>query len=134
MEMRAGLHIKKAFRCWLCLCLMTLATMPAPAQPIRGYTIKDGRMYIMLERKIADPDLHAFIDKYDLDGIGLWQMVKSNKFDSLEKEGWEVMVHNETGYVISKKLEATKQFEFPADKITWGQSANLARFPSVSSK
>src|SRR5690349_14881602 len=136
MEMRATQHIKRALMRWLCMALMTVANLPAQSQPIRGYTIKDGKMFITLDRKISDVELNEFIKQYDLDGIGLWQLVKTRKHDSLEKEGWQVMVHNEVGFMISKKLEGLNNFEFPADKINWNQDKNdfLGRFPSVSSK
>src|SRR5215203_5179431 len=111
MEMRTTWNMKEALRRWFCMVLITVATIPASTQAIHAYTIRDGKMFITLDRKIDEKDLKDFVEKYDLGGIGLWQLVKTNKHDSLDKEGWLVVVHNETGFVISKKLESTETFE-----------------------
>lgn len=129
-------HIKIFLLRWFCMVFMSMSTVHLSAQAIRGYSIKDGKMYIVLDRKIADKELKEFIEKYQLEGIGLWQLVKTDKHDSLEKEGWQVVAHDKTGFVISKRLESAESFEYSPDKITWHLDKNdfSSRFPSVSNK
>ena len=136
MEMNAARHIKQVFTCWLCIAVFSIAPVFVHAQPIRGYSIRDGKMYIMLDRKISDKELGDFIDKYDLSGIGLWQLVRNNKHDSLDQEGWQLVETNEVAYIISKLLEGADNYENPADKILIMQKENdfSSRFPVVSAK
>ena len=79
MEVSAPRHIKYLLLRWFCITLMTVVCGSASSQPIRGCTIKDGKMYIMLDRLISERELGEFIERYDLAGIGLWQLVKTKK-------------------------------------------------------
>ena len=52
MEIRAALHIKKLIACWVIGAVCCFAPGYVRAQPVTAYTIKDGKMYIMLDRGI----------------------------------------------------------------------------------
>ena len=55
--MRAAQHIKSVFL----VALVTVANLFASAQPVSGCTVKDGKIHIMLDRKIGDVELNQFI-------------------------------------------------------------------------
>jgi hypothetical protein len=133
MEMSAVQHIKKLARLLCCLLLLGLAWPMSAQPPVRGCSVKDGKLFVVLDRGINDKDLAAFIEKFDLRNIGLWQLVKTNKQDSLNKEGWKVEEVNEIGIVVSKKLEGFDNLKIPANILysrDLDDHANL--FPSVS--
>src|SRR5688572_10429204 len=136
MEMNTARYIKKVFACWLFWAAFCLVPVFVKAQVPGGYTIKDGKMFIILDRGIKDNELRDFIEKYDLGGIGLWQLVKTRKHDSLDQEGWKLEEMNEVVYVISKLLEGADNFENPANKILLTQKENdfSSRFPVESTR
>lgn len=124
--------IRKLVRMWVCLALLFVC--PDLAAQKSGYTIKDGRMFIAVDKTISDAALDSFIVQFDLADLGLRQLVKGNKADSILKQGWKVLVQNETAILISKGLEALENFDNPINKIriTEKHEDPGARFPAVS--
>ena len=118
---------------FLCMAMLLLCN-DVVAQD-RSYTIRDGRMYIAVDRKIDESSLDSFIVQFGLVDLGLKQLVRQNKADSLLKAGWKITMQNETGIVISKALEAFGDFDGPVGKImlTEKQEELASRFPAVSS-
>lgn len=106
------------------------------AQQMRTYTIKDGRMYISVDKQITDAALDSFIVQFELHDLGLKGFLRNNKRDSLLNQGWKIMVQNETGIVISKSLEAFENFDDPISRIMLTEKLEdfAVRFPVVSNK
>lgn len=89
----------------LCAFLALLLSTTNFAQPLKTYTVKNGKMYIQLPRDIKPAALDSFIVQYDLADLGLKTFLKTAKADSLQKFGWRIDANNEAGIVLSKALE-----------------------------
>jgi hypothetical protein len=89
--------------------------------PAKAYTIKNGKMYVSLSKKINDRALDSFITRYNLFDIGLKQFVKTKSADSLKKSGWNININNNELFVISKALTAVNNINNPADKIIFAE-------------
>ncbi len=128
-------HKKYMVRLWVFLAALLCCTQLF-AQEQKKLTIKDGRMYISLDKKISDAALDSFIVQFELKDLGLKSFLRKNKNDSLTAQGWKIMVQNETGIVISKILDALENFDDPLSKIlfTEKQEEFAVRFPVVSNK
>jgi hypothetical protein len=105
------------------------------SQPLKSYTIKDGKMQITLSKKITDRSLDSFIAQYDLYDLDLKSLIKKNSPDSLRKQGWRVETNNTVSCVISKPLMGLEDIFSPADKIMFTEkNQDFSRdFPVVSS-
>jgi len=126
-------------RRWMALCMGILFLLSATpckvaAQRSNGYTIKDGKMYILLNKKINDASLDSFITKYNLFDLGLKQFIKNQFYDSLIRQGWKIDSSDKKMVVISKALKAFSKINNPADKILFTEKhPTLAeRFPAVN--
>ncbi|MGC4038064.1 MAG: glycogen-binding domain-containing protein [Chitinophagaceae bacterium] len=123
-----------AFCLYALLCLL-LFTPPVIAQePVKVYGVKDGKMYIKLNRSITDASLDSFIVQYELYELGLKSFLRDHSRDSLEKAGWWIEVDNAKSVVINKPLKSFKDVINPADKILFTDKEReiARRFPSVS--
>ena len=123
MEVKAATYkIKMLVLCLCALFLVAVANVKVAAQPsVRDYTVKNGKMYISLSRKIKESALDSFIAKYNLYDLGLKQFVKTNSPDSLNKLGWQININNQQIFVISKVLKAFDNIRNPADKIIFAE-------------
>lgn len=106
----------------------------ANAQPIRKYSVKDGKMFISLGKDLSQQELKDFINQFDLQNLALERFLTSGFSDSLKKAGWKVEMENNAGIMISKVLESFDEINNPADRIlfTNAEPSLPARFPSVS--
>lgn len=114
MEMRTS---------FLVVCIL-LALVPGKAhsqdeKPMReaSYTIKDGRMYITLDKHIDKAKLDKFVQQYDLDELGLPRVLSSKHFDKLLKNGWSIDLNNRTRLVISKLMQGVGQLANPEKRM-----------------
>lgn len=129
--------MKKTIKAWLvrlaCLLVFSLVTTAIHAQE-KIYTIKDGKMYIQLSKKIAEAELDSFIINFELADLDLKRFLRTGIADSLVKLGWKINVNNETGIVISKSLMAIDNIINPGQKIIFsGDHPDFsAAFPAVS--
>ena len=67
------------------------------------YTVKDGKMFISIDKKISLPSLDSFIIKFGLQDLGLHTLIKNNNGDSLTQQGWTITFVNGLN-IISKPL------------------------------
>lgn len=106
-------------RTGLCILLFFAATgFTSWSQEVRGkYSIKEGKMYIMISKAITDASLDSFIAQYGLYDLPLKQFLKTNIQDSLQKLGWEIEKNNNSETILSKSLMAFEEFDSPADRI-----------------
>src|SRR5689334_17733802 len=100
MEMkRTGNWWCSVVRVFLCTCLfIVFAQLLFAQQPLKNYSVKDGKMYIKISRQIKESSLDSFINQFDLDDIGLKQLIKTNKADSLQMLGWKVELNDPLGF------------------------------------
>lgn len=125
----------------LCLCLLLL-TAPMVQQRVcaqegvKKYTVKNGRMYIELSKKLAEPVLDSFIRQFDLQELALKEFIRQNLRDSLHVHGWVLEKNNDAFFVISKPMFGFENLDNPAAKILFTEkhvnSGSL--FPAVSSQ
>jgi len=115
----------------LCLLMLLSSAIVSLAQPLKAYTVKNGRMYVQLEKDIRLTALDSFVSDFDLRDLGLFSFIKFGNKDSLEKQGWKIEVNNETGFVISKTFEPFNADQISKDIFT-NNSQFIAMFPSVN--
>ncbi len=137
MEMRGVFHhMRKLLQVACCISVLTmLGTTKAIAQePVKAYTVKDGRMFIALSKQLSEASLDSFIAKYDLTDLALKEFIRGLYRDSLKRMGWKIDLDNSKLFVISKKLGSYDDLQNPANKIMLAdKNASLAeRFPAVS--
>src|SRR6476620_9277203 len=113
-----------------CALLLLLSTI-TKAQPLKAYTIKNGRMYVQLPKQISKADLASFVEQYDLADLDLASFLKTNNPDSLLRQGWKIETNNEVAFVISKKLEPFTGLSKVDDKIFFNDHLNVL-FPAVN--
>src|SRR5215203_5042656 len=97
------LHMVRIFLCTLFF--FTITWPAARSQEAAGkYSIKEGKMYIMLSKAITDATLDSFIAQYGLFDLPLKQFLRTNIQDSLQKLGWQVEQNNKHQALLSKSL------------------------------
>jgi hypothetical protein len=137
MEIRSAIgKIGRLVQLRMWVCLFLLYSPELFSQPtFKSYTIRDGKMFITLGRKIPDASLDSFISQYDLYDLDLKEFIKTNRTDSLKKLGWSIDVDNKVGYVLSKRLGGVENIMDPATKIIFAENDPrlAAMFPPVSS-
>jgi hypothetical protein len=105
------------YRCIILLLLMVPFKSMAQEPPVKHYSIKDGKMYITLSKKISEPSLDSFINQYALNDLDLKGSIKTNTTDSLKKLGWKIDINNGELLIISKLLMGIDNINTIADKI-----------------
>jgi hypothetical protein len=133
MEMK-GVHMGKLVRCFAVLCIFLFFSWAAEGQSLKTYTIRNGKMLIMLNKNISDASLDSFINQYDLHELGLKTFLRKNSPDSLRKQGWNVELNDAASCAISKALVGSEDITNPADKFIFNKDHDFsAEFPVVSS-
>ncbi|MGZ8544188.1 MAG: glycogen-binding domain-containing protein [Flavisolibacter sp.] len=131
------MEIMKTIYAWLmrlaCVLVFSIMTLSGHAQE-KLYTIKDGKMYIQLSKKIGEAELDSFINSFELADLDLKRFLKTGNADSLVKLGWKINVNNEIGIVISKSLVAIDNIINPGNKIIFSNDhPDFSQvFPAVS--
>ncbi|HWI90492.1 MAG TPA: hypothetical protein VNT20_04415 [Flavisolibacter sp.] len=88
----------------LLICFLACFELYSSAQ-VAAYAIKNGRMYIQMEKKMNENAIDSFITQYELQDLDLKTFIKTNKIDSLQKLGWKIDIDNESYFIISKQFE-----------------------------
>lgn len=116
---------------WLMLCT---AVSGLAQTPVKSYTVKDGRMYIALGKKLQDASLDSFIAQYDLQDLALKQFIRGRLLDSLAKLGWKLNINSSELFVISKPLMGVDNLTNPAEKIIMAEKkpSFAEMFPAVN--
>ncbi len=116
-------------RILVCLCfIVAIGHKGTFAQKV--YTIKDGKMYIELSKKISEVDLDKFISQFNLSGIGLKNFIQKNDPDSIYKNGWKINKNNNEVIAISKPLVSSDDINNLAEQLVLSVAD---RFPAVRS-
>jgi hypothetical protein len=140
MEIKLTNHTKhglvRFLRCVMVMLFLGLG--PASfSQWTPTYTIKNGKMVIILGKDTKESALDSFITKFELNDLDLKNLVRTRSTDSLRKLGWDCVFDNNLGYLISKPLLGNKNINYgnPENKIMLTEKSNFAeRFPVVSSR
>jgi hypothetical protein len=136
MEVRStGSFYKTLVRVACSLFIVMAVTLAVAAQDLLPrYTVQNGRMVIELNKQLRQTMLDSFIVQYELDNLYLNDLLRSNKRDSLLKQGWQIDLNNADQLVISKPLFAGYDMQNLVDRILHtDKSAPLAsRFPAVN--
>ena len=137
MEIKSvhGFRLQLLHFCWCAL--LTLATMELSAQEhFPKYIVKNGKMYIELDKKLSMAALDSFIVQFELQDLELKQFVRNNHPDSLLKRGWKVEIAEGSYLLISKPLMALENISNPVSSILAMQKSQdlAAQFPSVSNR
>ena len=118
MEIKSTIHIRKLLvRFCLFTCALLYVIQLQAQYTLRSYTIKNGKMYIELNKQIRASSLDSFIVRYALTDIGLKQFITTNNPDSLNKLGWQIEQNDQHTFIISKPLMALNDVSDPAARI-----------------
>ncbi|MBK7097067.1 MAG: hypothetical protein IPH58_00185 [Sphingobacteriales bacterium] len=98
------------------------------------YYLKEGDMYISIEKKINQKELNDFIRQYDLKELSLPKLLESNNDDSLKLAGWSVATNSKTLLLIKKTLQPLDDISNTTYrvKVSSASASSSARFPSVN--
>jgi len=114
--MRMG---RKGFRVLIVSVLLNFlanSTLYAQEQG-RVYTIKNGKMYIELNKDLPVASLDSFIERYELYDLSLKSFIKTNNEDTLKMRGWRLEKNNSLSFAISKPLIGSEDLNNLAEKI-----------------
>lgn len=103
--------------CFVVIAALLLLLCAAVTTHAQVYAIRDGKMYIKIDRKISSADLDSFIVRYELADLDLKNFIKTNQGDSLIKLGWHIDLDNEISIAITKPLISSEDLSDVADKI-----------------
>ena len=102
MEMKKSRHTKH----WLVSLFILLSCFVQHSwAQVAACSIKNGRMYIQMEKGLKASSIDSFIIQNELEDLDLKTFIQSNKDDSLKKLGWKVEINNESYFVISRAFE-----------------------------
>jgi hypothetical protein len=82
-----------------------------------SYTIREGRMYIRIMKKIGKGTLDKFVDKYDLGDLDLGKALASGQLTQLTRNGWRIDIDNNRQLVISKQIGGIDQLGDPEKRM-----------------
>lgn len=133
MEMiLTSIQLKKWLQLLGCLCfLFVMVPVKVTAQqPVKIYTIKNGRMYIELSKSLGEPALDSFIAQFKLSELALKKFIKEGIADSIEMNGWKIDENTKELFSISKPLLSSDKINDLAGQMILSVAD---RFPSVGS-
>lgn len=119
---------------WLCITLAANSSM-VMAQPTQKlYSVKNGKMMIMLDKRISEASLDSFIQQFDLSELALKRFILNGFSDSLERMGWEIDANTELGCMLTKPLRAFDKLNDPVERIAFTEKNRSLeeRFPAIS--
>lgn len=109
------LHIK-CLGAGLLIVFVACCTLYSSAQVAR-YAIKNGRMFVQMEKKLSESAIDSFVTQYELQDLDLKSFIKTNKVDSLLKLGWKIDINNESYFIISKAFEPFNEINNTVNRI-----------------
>lgn len=128
MEMKNRLKIQW-IKASLLIFFLACFVLYSSAQ-VAAYAIKNGRMYIQMEKKMNENAIDSFITQYELQDLDLKIFIKTNKIDSLQKLGWKIDINNESYFIISKAFEPFNDINNTVHRILL-ENAHDAQFLST---
>lgn len=117
-----------------CAACLLLPPLLSAQEPLKKYTVRNGKMFIEVTKDIQEGALDSFITQFNLQELYLKDFLKNNRADSLIRKGWHVEANNETGFIISKPFLPIEKINNPVDRIIFTEKhASFAqRFPVTS--
>jgi len=97
---------------------------------VAAFSVKNGRMYIQMEKGLTTASIDSFITQNELEDLDLKTFIKTNKTDSLKKLGWNVEINNESFFIISKAFEPFASIDNTVNRMLLGNIPN-PMFPAV---
>ncbi len=80
------------------------------------FKVNDNTMVVTVPRNISISALSDFTQKFNINDIGLYQLITTGVQDSLRKNGWDIK-NKQQQYIITKPIEAANSLINPEDKI-----------------
>jgi hypothetical protein len=115
MEMSKNRHTMQ-LTVGLFIFVLSVFAVQSSAQ-VAAYSIKNGRMYVQMEKKLTEAAIDSFITQYELQDLDLKTFIKTNKIDSLQKLGWNLDINNESYFIISKAFEPFNNINNTVNRI-----------------
>lgn len=110
-------------KAWVMLLLLLAPWQLHAQQPVRSYTVKNGKMFIALGKDIQKASLDSFVSRYELYDLDLSACISTGVTDTLKKLGWKIDINNNELFVISKPLFSADNINNAADKIIFTQKS-----------
>lgn len=103
---------------------MLLAGTVRAQKPLANCSVKNGHMYVYVNKSITTDALKDFVAKYNLFELDLLKVLQTNKTDILKKQGWTVVNNNSESLILSRTLVPNGQLNNPVDYITMAHIYN----------
>lgn len=117
MEMRRVSVMLTYWRTGWLLLLLLVSLHAAAQEPVRSYTVKNGKMFIAVGKDISKASLDSFVSRYELYDLDLGSCLSTGVTDTLKKLGWKIDIDNKELFVISKPLFSADNMNNIGDKI-----------------
>ena len=103
MEMKTGRY---TIQCLVSLFIFFLSSFAQHSSAqVAAYSVKNGRMYIQMEKGLKATAIDSFISQNELEDLDLKTFIQTDRADSLKKLGWKIEANNESFFIISKPFE-----------------------------
>ena len=103
MEMKTGRY---TIQCLVSLFIFFLSSFAQHSSAqVAAYSVKNGRMYIQMEKGLKTTAIDSFISQNELEDLDLKTFIQTDRADSLKKLGWKIEANNESFFIISKPFE-----------------------------
>ncbi|MFA1770463.1 glycogen-binding domain-containing protein [Rufibacter glacialis] len=121
--------------CRVSLFILLWFQLPVNGQdPVKKYTIKDGKMLIELGKGMSPAALDTFLEQFNLKGLGFHQFFQTRSADSLHQQGWRVEQTNSGQTMFSKPLMPVGSVNNPLDRMILAGKENQSSslFPAIN--
>jgi hypothetical protein len=100
------------------------------------YTIKNGKMYVELGKKLDDRELEDFITRFHLKDLALKKLIREGFRDSAELAGWEIVVNNGSVVTLTKSLVSADDMRDPVARLllTGEDFSYDVQYPAISNQ
>lgn len=131
-------NILKSLKRIACLIMLLLAMKQyGYAQPVtKAYKIKNGKMYIMLDKQLPTASLDSFVNDFNLEDLQLKKILNTGNTDSLVKAGWSIELNNANMIALSKKLDGVENIDKSTTSIVISGDLKVGHgnFPSSNTE
>ena len=97
----------------LCFAVAIIAQDAVPA----SIKIQYNTIYITINKNINERSLVDFTHRYNVKDIGLYELIKTGRRDSLAENGWKTIGLSRNVYSLSKEFDVNSPFKNPTDKM-----------------
>ena len=123
MALMRALYTNRPKRALLLLLLALLPLGGLLAQGRHQFDVRDGCMYIVLDKTAPPAELRSFIQLFELQDLDLENFQRRGNSDSLRRKGWIVEQNDAKLAVLRKPLLSEKLFD-PADRLKLTSAAD----------